>query len=386
MKGSIGRRVVRGGRLGPPEDHYKEYLFCYFRGGLAWEGVSDLAPWAIAKCCPVMVLASVLLVVATVLGMVAGCGTDPTNSAASAGGQAATQGASDHGAGDPPMWPAYRGPYPIQVVCTTGMVADLARNVGGAHVAVRALMGEGVDPHLYKASPADVRELHRADIIFYSGLHLEGKLAELLERMRQRKPTVAVAERIAPEKLLTDEHGARDPHVWFDVSLWSEAAAAVGEALAALDPPHAADYQAQQRVYQARLAQLHEEVRQRLATIPAQRRVLVTAHDAFRYFGRAYGIEVRAIQGISTDSEASVRQVAELVDFLTTRQVKAVFVETSVSDQNIKALLEGCQARGHKVVIGGALFSDAMGKAGTPEGTYEGMIRHNVQTIVAALE
>jgi manganese/zinc/iron transport system substrate-binding protein len=315
-----------------------------------------------------------------------GCGIDPAGVPASAGNESTAQDAAGQSAGERPAWPVYRGPYPIQVVCTTGMVADLARNVGGQHVAVSALMGEGVDPHLYKASPADVRELSRADIIFYSGLHLEGKLAELLERMSRRKPTVAVAERIAPQKLLTDEHGARDPHVWFDVSLWSEAAAAVGEALAALDPPHAAEYQAQQQAYQARLAELHEYVRQRLATIPAPRRVLVTAHDAFRYFGRAYEIEVRAIQGISTDSEASVRQVAELVEFLTTRQIKAVFVETSVSDQNIRALLEGCQARGHRVVIGGSLFSDAMGKSGTPEGTYEGMIRHNVETIVAALQ
>lgn len=275
--------------------------------------------------------------------------------------------------------------YPIRVVCTTGMVADLAREVGGTRVVVKALMGEGVDPHLYKASPADVRALHQADLIFYSGLHLEGKLAELLERMSRRKPTVAVAERIPPEKLLRDEHGAADPHVWFDVSLWSEAAAAVGEALAAFDPSHAAEYAERLRSCQARLAELHEWVRARLAEIPAERRVLVTAHDAFRYFGRAYEIEVRAIQGISTDSEASVRQVAELVDFLTTRQIKAVFVETSVSDQNIRALLEGCAARGHRVVIGGALFSDAMGKEGTPEGTYEGMIRHNVETILAAL-
>jgi manganese/zinc/iron transport system substrate-binding protein len=318
--------------------------------------------------------------------LAAGCGADPAHSPANAGGG---QTAQDESAAEERGWPARPTAlrsYPIQVVCTTGMVADLAKHVGGQHVAVRALMGEGVDPHLYKASPADVRELHRADIIFYSGLHLEGKLAELLERMSRRKPTVAVAERIAPEKLLVDEHGARDPHVWFDVSLWSEAASAVGEALAALDPPHAADYQAQQRAYQARLAALHEEVRQRLAQIPAERRVLVTAHDAFRYFGRAYEIEVRAIQGISTDSEASVRQVSELVDFLTRRRIKAVFVETSVSDQNIRALLEGCRARGHEVVIGGSLFSDAMGKEGTPEGTYEGMIRHNVETIVAALQ
>jgi len=266
------------------------------------------------------------------------------------------------------------------------MVADLATNIGGEHVAVTSLMGAGVDPHLYKASPADVSQLNRADIILYSGLHLEGKLGELLERMSERKPTVPAAERIAADKLLHDEHGARDPHVWFDVSLWSEAASAVADALAEFDPPHAATYQANLKLYQERLAGLHSYAQEQLALVPADRRVLVTAHDAFRYFGRAYGVEVRGIQGISTDSEASSREVTELVGFLVERKIKAVFVETSVADQNIRALLEGCQARGHNVVIGGTLFSDAMGEAGTPEGTYEGMVKHNVDTIVKALQ
>ena len=280
----------------------------------------------------------------------------------------------------------FAGQHPIRVLCTIGMVADLAINIGGEHVAVTSLMGAGVDPHLYKASPADVSQLNRADIIFYSGLHLEGKLGELLERMSERKPTIAAAERIAGEKLLHDEHGARDPHVWFDVSLWSEAASAVADALSEFDPPHAAEYQASVKAYQEKLAGLHRYAQEQLTFVPAERRVLVTAHDAFRYFGRAYGIEVRGIQGISTDSEASSREVTELVGFLVERKIKAVFVETSVADQNIRALLEGCQARGHGVVIGGTLFSDAMGETGQPEGTYEGMVRHNVDTIVKALK
>jgi manganese/zinc/iron transport system substrate-binding protein len=280
----------------------------------------------------------------------------------------------------------YSGPYPIEVVCTTGMVADLVRNVGGEHVRVTALMGAGVDPHLYKSSPADVGHLNRADMICYSGLHLEGKLADLLARMSHKKPTVAVAEKIAADSLLTDEHGARDPHVWFDVSLWSEAAGAVLNALAQYDPKHAADYESACDAYQARLAALHKFAQDELATIPADNRVLVTAHDAFRYFGRAYDVEVRGIQGISTDSEAGVREVRELVDFLVERKIKAVFVETSVADQNIKSLLEGCAARDHTVTIGGTLFSDAMGEEGTPEGTYEGMVEHNVSTIVKALK
>jgi manganese/zinc/iron transport system substrate-binding protein len=280
----------------------------------------------------------------------------------------------------------YAGDYPIRVVCTTGMVADAASNVGGEHVAVTSLMGEGVDPHLYKASPADVSQLNRADIILYSGLHLEGKLAELLERMGRRKPSLGIAERIAKEQVLSDDHGAHDPHVWFDVSLWSQAADAAATALAEFDPKHADSYKANAAAYRERLTKLHQYAKDHLATVPKDRRVLVTAHDAFRYFGRAYDVEVRGIQGISTDSEAGVRQVKELVDFLVERKIKAVFIETSVSDQNIRSLLEGCKARGHQVVIGGELYSDAMGKAGTEQGTYEGMVKHNVDTIVKALQ
>jgi manganese/zinc/iron transport system substrate-binding protein len=280
----------------------------------------------------------------------------------------------------------YNGPYPIEVVCTTGMVADLVRNVGGEHVRVTTLMGPGVDPHLFKSSPADVAHLNRADLICYSGLHLEGKLSELLERMSHKKPTLAVAEKISADKLLTDEHGVRDPHAWFDVSLWSEAAGAVADALASYDPPHAAEYQAASEKHRARLAELHQWAKDELATIPADKRVIVTAHDAFRYFGTAYDVEVRGIQGISTDSEAGIREVKQLVDFLVERKIKAVFVETSVADQNVKSLLEGCAARGHTVTIGGTLFSDAMGDDGTPEGTYVGMVEHNVKTIVAALK
>ena len=281
---------------------------------------------------------------------------------------------------------SYAGSYPIRVVCTTGMVADLVKNVGGGHVEITTLMGAGVDPHLYKASPADVTALNRADIIFYSGLHLEGKLTEILERMHQRKPTVAVAEVIAEGNIRRDEHGAADPHVWFDVALWSIASGAVEDALAKFDPQHADEYQKNAEEYQVRLAELDAQVADELKAIPAERRVLVTAHDAFHYFGDAYGIEVRAIQGISTDSEAGVRQVKELVDFLVERKIKAVFVETSVAEENIKSLVEGCQARGHDVKIGGTLYSDAMGESGTPEGTYEGMVQANVKTIVAALK
>ncbi|MGI8981508.1 MAG: metal ABC transporter solute-binding protein, Zn/Mn family [Pirellulaceae bacterium] len=281
----------------------------------------------------------------------------------------------------------FAGQHPIQIVCTTGMVADLARNVGGKHVEVKALMGAGVDPHLYKASPGDLSLMSNADMVLYSGLHLEGKMTEVFENLAREKPAVPVAERGIPhDQILEVEGGAHDPHVWFDVSLWSQAAAAVRDALISFDQAHADDYKANAAAYQARLAKLHEEAKTTIATIPKEQRVMVTAHDAFRYFGRAYDIEVRGIQGISTESEAGVKQINDLVKFLSERKIKAVFVETSVSDQNIRSLLEGSSASGHKVVIGGELFSDAMGNDGTPEGTYEGMVRHNVETIVKALK
>ncbi|MBL8826512.1 MAG: zinc ABC transporter substrate-binding protein [Planctomycetaceae bacterium] len=279
----------------------------------------------------------------------------------------------------------FAGGRPIRVVCTTGMVADLVRNVGGDRVHVEQLMGEGVDPHLYKSSPGDLSRLDAADVIFYSGLHLEGKMAELFERIAARKRTIAVTANLAHDRLIGDEN-SHDPHVWMDVALWSETTQTVLETLSEFDPTHAAEYQSRQSEYREQLAALDQECRAKLAAIPAERRVLVTAHDAFSYFGRAYQTEVRAIQGISTESEAGVREINDLVSFLVERKIKAVFVETSVSDRNIQALIEGCQSRGHRVTIGGALYSDAMGAAGTPEGTYIGMIRKNVATIVDALK
>jgi len=280
---------------------------------------------------------------------------------------------------------SFVGKYPIQIVCTTGMVADLVRHTGGSHVAVTQLMGEGVDPHLYKISTGDVAALIEADMVVYSGLHLEGKMATVFDRLNRRKPTVPVTASIPHERLIEVTAGQHDPHVWFDVGLWASTLNTVAESLAGFDPSHASEYRDHARRYQSELLELHARCRERLASIPERRRVLVTAHDAFHYFGRAYDLEVMALQGISTESEAGVREVNELVEFIVDRAIKAVFVESSVSDANLTALLEGCRARGHSVRIGGELFSDAMGKAGTPEGTYIGMVRHNVETIAAAL-
>jgi len=273
----------------------------------------------------------------------------------------------------------------IDVVATTGMVADLVERIGGEHVKVQQLMSAGIDPHQYKAAPADRIACDRADVIFYSGLHLEGKLADMFEKLAAKKPVYAVADKL-PEASLLSSDGAHDPHVWFDVSLWRQTIPVVRDALIEHDPAHAEEYRRNAAGYEAELDKLHEECKAALAGVPESQRVMITAHDAFEYFGRAYGVEVHGIQGISTESEASVKEVNRLVDLLVSRKIKAVFVETSVSERNINSLLEGCRAQGHEVRIGGELFSDAMGDKGTPEGTYPGMIRHNVKTVVEALK
>jgi manganese/zinc/iron transport system substrate-binding protein len=280
---------------------------------------------------------------------------------------------------------------PVRVVCTTGMVADMLRNLGGSHVEVRALMGPGVDPHLYKATPRDVRALTSADVVFYSGLHLEGRLGELLERLHRWKPAYAVTDGLlqARDPRLRRLPGAEDvydPHVWFDVSLWADCARWATEKLVALDPAHASDYRRNAERYLAALAALDQECRRRLAEIPEGRRVLVTAHDAFGYFGAAYNVEVHGLQGISTLAEADLGSVNELIDLLVARRIKAVFVESSVPVKNIRALVEGCAARGHHVAVGGELYSDALGPEGSSAGTYLGMVQHNLDTIVEALK
>jgi manganese/zinc/iron transport system substrate-binding protein len=278
----------------------------------------------------------------------------------------------------------YKGAYPIKVVCTTGMVADLVRNIGKDRVQIEQIMGSDVDPHLYRANSADMEKLNQADIIFYSGLHLEGKMGEILDQLGKKIPSFGVGEYLDHAKVLS-EGETHDPHIWFDVQLWSEAGGFVRDALVLFDPPHADEYKARADAYQKELAALHEEVKIKIATIPKANRVMITSHDAFRYFGRAYDIEVHGVQGISTEAEASLKDVEKLVSLIVERNVKAVFVESSVNPRNVQSIIEGCQARGHKVAPGGQLFSDAMGADGTPEGTYPGMVRHNTETIVKAL-
>jgi manganese/zinc/iron transport system substrate-binding protein len=267
------------------------------------------------------------------------------------------------------------------------MIADAVRNVGGNHVRVVALMGPGVDPHLYKATQGDLAKLREANIIFYNGLHLEGRMGEVFRTMAERLPTIAVAESI-PKELLRQPpefEGNYDPHVWFDVNLWIYVVQKIRDVLSEQDPAHRADYAANAAAYLEQLKQLDSYIREQIAKIPEPQRLLVTAHDAFGYFGRAYGIEVMGIQGISTASDYGLQDLNQLAEILANRKVKAIFVETSVSPRSVEALVEGTRAKGHDIKIGGKLYSDALGEEGTPEGTYIGMVRHNVDTIVKAL-
>jgi manganese/zinc/iron transport system substrate-binding protein len=284
--------------------------------------------------------------------------------------------------------PESAGGAGLKVVATTNIVADLVRAVGGPNVEVEALMGPGIDPHLYKASAGDVRRMSSAEAIFYSGLHLEGKMSEVLGRMAERgMQTEAVAECVPKRELIesTDFSGLHDPHVWFDVALWSQVAECVAETLTALDPDHEDGYEARAADAVQELQALDEWVREEVEALAPEQRVLVTAHDAFGYFGRAYGFEVYGLLGVSTASEAGTADVQELAEFIAERQIPAIFVETSVPPRYVQALQEAVRARGFAVEIGGSLYSDSLGSPGTPEETYDGTVRANVETIVTAL-
>ena len=276
----------------------------------------------------------------------------------------------------------------INVVTTIGMITDVVEHVGRDRVDVDGLMGPGIDPHVYKASEGDVIRLADADVVFFNGLHLEAKLAEVFERMQGRIRTEAVTDGIPRSRLLSPAgfNGAHDPHVWFDVRLWMSAAEHVRDTLADLDPAHAGQYRRNAEVYLHDLAALDRYVRARAAEVPARSRVIITAHDAFNYFGHAYGFEVRGLQGISTATEAGTGDVQDLAEFIVDRRIPALFVESSVSPRMVNAVREAVQSRGFDVEVGGELFSDAMGEPGTPEGTYVGMVRHNVDTIVKGLQ
>ena len=275
----------------------------------------------------------------------------------------------------------------LNVVSTTTMITDLVKNIGGDMINIQGLMGSGVDPHLYKASEGDVTKLVNADIIFFNGLHLEGKLVEVFEKMTNKTP-VALAEELNKSTLIGSDYFASnyDPHVWFNIDYFKQFAHKVTAVLSEKDPTNAASYLENETQYLAKLNALQATINSTINTLPEDKRILVTAHDAFNYFGKNYGFEVVGLQGLSTATEAGVKDVQRLAAFIIEKGVNAIFVESSVPKRTIEALQAAVKSKGHEVTIGGTLYSDALGNAGTIEGTYIGMFEYNVNTIVNALK
>jgi manganese/zinc/iron transport system substrate-binding protein len=275
-----------------------------------------------------------------------------------------------------------------RIVATTGMVADVVQAIAGDDCQVIALMGSGVDPHLYKPTRHDVKQLLDADVIVSSGLMLEGRMEEAFKHLaRGGKPVLAMTDGLdaSERRLLEGTVGHWDPHVWMNVDAWRKCAGYIAKRLAELDPEHADGYRSRAEAYMQRLADLDHKIESAMQSIPDSQRVLITAHDAFGYFSRRYGIPVRSVQGVTTESEAGVGDVNDLVDFVVEHRVPAIFVESSVNTKTIQAVQEGAQARGWEVIIGAELYSDAMGPPGTYEGTYPGMMDANATRIVRAL-
>jgi len=317
------------------------------------------------------------LVLGATVAVLSGCGIEP-----------GTEGGTNT---KPAAVKRFTGAYPIQIVATTGQVADLVGNVGGNHVEVTALMGPGVDPHLYRESPSDIEKLSEADAIFYNGLHLEGRMTEVFEKLAARRPTFAVTEGLVAAKdprlrKPPEFDGYFDPHVWHDPLLWTDCAKYVAAKLGELDPQHEEDFEKNATAYTEELKKLDEDNRAKLAEIPRSQRVLISAHDAFGYFCKAYDIESMPLGGVTTEEEVSIGRMDEVIAFIVDRKIKAVFVESAVAPRIVEALIEPCRKQGQEVVIGGELYADALGAAGTPDATYIGMIEANVKTIVQALK
>ncbi|MER1957360.1 MAG: zinc ABC transporter substrate-binding protein [Solibacillus sp.] len=274
------------------------------------------------------------------------------------------------------------------VVATTGQIADAVKVISGEKLNVTTLMGPGVDPHLYKATQGDMTTLENAEVIFYNGLHLEGQLQDIFDQMGKDKTVFAAAEVLKDEQLLVDEEDAslNDPHVWFDIMLWKEVVDGICDTLVEEYPEYKKDFEKNEQDYLAKLDELAAYAKERVAEIPQEQRILVTAHDAFNYFGESLGFDVSGLQGLSTESEYGVKDVEDMVTYLVENNIKAIFVESSVSDKAMNAVIEGAKEKGHTVIIGGELFSDAMGAEGTEEGTYLGMYKHNINTIVDSLK
>ncbi len=274
------------------------------------------------------------------------------------------------------------------VVATTGQIADAVKVISGGKLTITTLMGPGVDPHLYKATQGDMTKLDNAEVILYNGLHLEGQLQDIFDQMSKDKTVFAAAEVLKEGQLLADAENdsLNDPHVWFDIMLWKEVVDGIGDTLVKEYPEHKEEFEKNEKEYLAKLDELATFAKERVAEIPAEQRILVTAHDAFNYFGDSLGFAVSGLQGLSTEAEYGVKDVENMVNYLVDKNINAIFVESSVSDKALKAVIEGAKEKGQKVVIGGELFSDAMGAEGTEEGTYIGMYKHNINTIVNSLK
>lgn len=276
----------------------------------------------------------------------------------------------------------------INVVATTTIIGDAVKAIGGEKINLDVLMGPGIDPHLYKASAGDVNKMQNADIIFYNGLHLEGKMGDIFEQLEKlNKNSYAVADVIPKSRLVESEDfaGSYDPHIWFDVELWIDVVEGIKERFIEIDPENSDYYNKNGEDYLKESKELHEYVKSRAEELPEEKRVLITAHDAFNYFGRAYGFEVKGLQGLSTATEAGTSDVKDLADFIASRKIPAIFIESSVPPKNMEALKNAVKSRGFNVEIGGELFSDSLGDPGTEEGTYVGTVKHNIDTIVDAL-
>lgn len=283
---------------------------------------------------------------------------------------------------------AAAGPERLSILCTTGMVADLVSGVVGEAADVSFIIPAGIDPHTYKATQGDVSKISNSDVVVYSGLHLEAKMESILDNFGKRadKTVISLGEGLDASRLIHITDDEVDPHFWFDVPLWASAAPPVAEKLGAVDAANAAYYADNALAMGTQLDALDMWVKQELATIPESQRVMVTIHDAFNYLGRTYGIEVRGLMGVSPSGEAGIQDVSALVDYLSTHNIPSVFVEESLASRSMEAVMAGCQAQGHDLKLGGSLFADSVGPEGTPEATYEGMVRLNVNTLVAALK
>ena len=275
-----------------------------------------------------------------------------------------------------------------QVLATTSIVADMAQHLCGDFADITSLMGPGVDPHLYKASHGDVELLAKADVILYNGLHLEGKMSDILHKLEKEKSVIAVASGVNSSELrrINSDADVYDPHIWFDVQLWKKGVQHVADQLGNQFPTYKGKIDSNALQYLTQMDSVHQLCSELVNTLPRERRVLITSHDAFEYFGRSYNFTVKGLQGISTLSESGLKDVTDMVNFIIDNEVKAVFVENSVPQKALRSVIDGCKSKGHDVVVGGELFSDALGAKRTPEGTYLGMLHFNVSTIVNALK